>query len=176
MVICLVRGRRYRFAMAQLISLPLTISCSSKSRLVLPFWYQLTRVVPVKGPLNRCCCCCCCCYTYLHECVILGSSELSIDELLVLQSLVSVLLPLLRYVTADGENSHEVCVLHVLYYQGCYFPETRIPAKARFGWPYGKNGRLGGHIGETGSRNTAATQKINSLTLVSYSLLQTVFC
>jgi len=31
------------------------------------------------------------------------------------------------------------------------------------------------HIGETGSRNTAETQKINSLTLVSYSLLQTVF-
>jgi len=28
--------------MAQLMSLPLTVSCSSKSRLVLPFWYQLT--------------------------------------------------------------------------------------------------------------------------------------
>jgi len=25
---------------------------SVKSRLVLPFWYRLTRVVPVKGPLN----------------------------------------------------------------------------------------------------------------------------
>jgi len=37
--------------MAQQIPLPLTISCSSKSRLVLtflvlPFWYLLTRVVP----------------------------------------------------------------------------------------------------------------------------------
>jgi len=52
---------------------------------------------------------------------------------------------------------------------------TGSTAKARFGRPYGKNGRLGGHIGETGGRNTAATQKINSLTLVSYSLLQTVF-
>jgi len=31
---------------AQQIPLPLTISCSSKSRLVLPFWYLLTRVVP----------------------------------------------------------------------------------------------------------------------------------
>ena len=38
-----------------------------------------------------------------------------------------------------------------------------------------KNGRFGGRIGETGSRNTAATQKINSLTLVSYLLLQIVF-
>ena len=29
---------------------------SVKSRLVLPFWYRLTRVVPEKGPLNRCVC------------------------------------------------------------------------------------------------------------------------
>ena len=29
---------------------------SVKSRLVLPFWYRLTRVVPDKGPLNRCVC------------------------------------------------------------------------------------------------------------------------
>ena len=27
---------------------------SVKSRLVLPFWYRLTRVVPDKGPLNVC--------------------------------------------------------------------------------------------------------------------------
>ena len=27
---------------------------SVKSRLVLPFWYRLTRVVPDNGPLNRC--------------------------------------------------------------------------------------------------------------------------
>ena len=47
--------------MAQLMPLPLTVSCSSKSRLVLPFWYQLIRVVPDEGPLNGCCCCCCCC-------------------------------------------------------------------------------------------------------------------
>jgi len=33
--------------------LPLTVSCFSKI-LVLPFWYQLTRVVPDKGPLNTC--------------------------------------------------------------------------------------------------------------------------
>jgi len=34
--------------MAQLMSLPFTISCSSKSRLVLPFWCWLTWVVPDK--------------------------------------------------------------------------------------------------------------------------------
>ena len=30
---------------------------SVKSRLVLPFWYRLTRVDPDKGPLNGCVCC-----------------------------------------------------------------------------------------------------------------------
>ena len=33
---------------------------SVKSRLVLPFWYRLTRVVPQKGPLNGCMCVCVC--------------------------------------------------------------------------------------------------------------------
>ena len=42
--------------LAQLMPLPLTVSCSSKSRLVLPFWYRLTRVVIDKGPLNGCLC------------------------------------------------------------------------------------------------------------------------
>ena len=31
---------------------------SVKSRLLLPFWYRLTRVVPDKGPLNGCVCVC----------------------------------------------------------------------------------------------------------------------
>jgi len=31
---------------------------SQKSRLVLPFWYRLTQVVPEKGPLNGCMCVC----------------------------------------------------------------------------------------------------------------------
>jgi len=34
--------------MAQLMPLPLTVSCFSKSRLVLLFWYWLTRVIPDK--------------------------------------------------------------------------------------------------------------------------------
>jgi len=44
-VICLGRGADLH--MDQLISLSLTVFCSRKSRLVLvlPFWYQLTRVV-----------------------------------------------------------------------------------------------------------------------------------
>jgi len=39
---------RCRFASAQLMPPPLTISCSRKSGLVLPFWCWLTRVVPDK--------------------------------------------------------------------------------------------------------------------------------
>ena len=53
MVICLERGADLH--MAQLMPLPLA---SVKSRLVLPFWYRLTWVVPDKGPLNVCVCVC----------------------------------------------------------------------------------------------------------------------
>jgi len=50
MVICLERGAHLH--MAQLMPLPLTVSCFSKIQIALPFWYGLTRVVPKKGPLN----------------------------------------------------------------------------------------------------------------------------
>jgi len=52
-VICLERGTDVH--VAQLMPLPLSLSLASvKSRLVLPFWYRLTWVVPEKGPLNVC--------------------------------------------------------------------------------------------------------------------------
>jgi len=54
-VICL--GRDADLHMAQLMPLPLTVSCSGKSRLVLPYWHRPTQVITDKGPLNRCCCC-----------------------------------------------------------------------------------------------------------------------
>jgi len=50
-------GARCRFAYGPADANATQYFCSSKSRLVLPFWYRLTRVVPDKGPLNRCCCC-----------------------------------------------------------------------------------------------------------------------
>jgi len=53
-VICLERDADLH--MAQLMPLPLTVSSSVKSRLVLPFWYWLTRVVSDKGQLNGCVC------------------------------------------------------------------------------------------------------------------------
>ena len=56
MVVCLERDADLH--MAQLMLLPLTVSL--KSRLILLFWYQLTWVVPEKGPLNVCVCVCSC--------------------------------------------------------------------------------------------------------------------
>ena len=53
-VICLERGADLH--MAQLMPLPLTVSCFSKIQIVLPFWYRLTRVVLDKGPSNGCAC------------------------------------------------------------------------------------------------------------------------
>ena len=55
MVICLEWGADLH--MFQLMPLPLSLA-SVKSRLVLPFWYRLTWVVPEKGPLNGCVCVC----------------------------------------------------------------------------------------------------------------------
>ena len=41
---------------AQLMPLPLIVSCFSKIQIGLPFWCRLTLVVPDKGPLNGCVC------------------------------------------------------------------------------------------------------------------------
>ena len=62
MIIWLERGTD--LYMVQLMPLPLTVSCFSRSRLLLPFWYRHTWVMrevrhhTYKGPLNRCCRCC----------------------------------------------------------------------------------------------------------------------
>ena len=65
-VICLERGAYLH--MAQLMPLPLAVSCSSKIQIgFLPFWYRLTRVVPDEGSLNGCVCVCVCFLDiYLH--------------------------------------------------------------------------------------------------------------
>jgi len=52
MVICLERG--VDMHVAQLMPLPLTVSCFSKIQIGLPFWYWPTWVVLEKGPLNEC--------------------------------------------------------------------------------------------------------------------------
>jgi len=57
-VICLQWGADLH--MAQLMTLPLTVSCFSKIQIGFTFWYRLTRVIPDKGPLNGCVCVCVC--------------------------------------------------------------------------------------------------------------------
>jgi len=55
-------GARCRLALWPSWCHCLSLSLASvKSRLVLPFWYRLTRLVPDKGPLNGCVCACVCC-------------------------------------------------------------------------------------------------------------------
>ena len=54
MVICLERDGD--FHIAQLMPLPLTVSCFCKIQIGFTFWYRLTRVVLEKGPLNVCVC------------------------------------------------------------------------------------------------------------------------
>jgi len=58
MVICLEQGADLH--MAQLMPLPLIVSCFSKIQIGLPLWYRPTRVVLEKGPLNGCVCVCVC--------------------------------------------------------------------------------------------------------------------
>ena len=54
MVICLEQGADLH--MAQLMPLPLTVSCFSKIQIGFAFLVLLTRVVPDKGLLNGCVC------------------------------------------------------------------------------------------------------------------------
>jgi len=58
MVICLERGADLHTA--QLMPLPLTVSCFSKIQIGFTLPYRITRVVPDKGPLNGCVCVCVC--------------------------------------------------------------------------------------------------------------------
>ena len=51
---CYLSGARCRLAYGPADAIATHSLASVKSRLVLPFWYRLTRVVPDKGPLNRC--------------------------------------------------------------------------------------------------------------------------
>jgi len=52
---------------------------SLKSRLVLPFWYWLTRVVLEKGPLNVCVCVCVC--ACVRACVHVQTNDYDVSSL-----------------------------------------------------------------------------------------------
>jgi len=63
---CILSSRRHSLSLA-----------SVKSRLVLPFWYRLTRVVLDKGPLNGCVCVCVCVIKGSCKCMPLCLAVLS---------------------------------------------------------------------------------------------------
>ena len=75
----------------------------------------------------------------------------------------------------SGFNSDHTIRLyaHGLLLESQFLPSSTVCSAVRA--KKGKNGRLGGRSGKTGSRNMAANPKMNSLTLVSYSVLQTLF-
>ena len=78
--------------------------------------------------------------------------------------------------TTSDFNSDRTIQQHGEHAHGLLLEIPFVPSRTdRWAVRAGKNGRLGGRRGETWSRNMAATQKINFLTLVSYSVLQTVF-
>jgi len=63
--VCLEQGAGLHIA--QLMPLPLTVSCFSKIQIGLPFWYRLTWVVLDKGPLNGVCVCV---FMYYHNALL----------------------------------------------------------------------------------------------------------
>ena len=66
MVICLERGADLH--MAQLMPLPLTVSCFSKIQIGFTFLVLVHLGSPRKGPLNGCVCVCCYCM-YCIQCI-----------------------------------------------------------------------------------------------------------
>jgi len=131
MIICLERGADLH--MAQLMPLPLTVSCFSKIQVGLPFWYRLTRVVPDKGPLNGCVCVCVCVcvlFTYLQPTGIqvarlTGKTSHSTPNdgklsilLAVFQISLSYLVPL-RCSSSTNCGREPLCIL---WYTGFYGP------------------------------------------------------
>jgi len=85
-VVCLERGTDLH--MAQLMPLPLTVSCFSKIQVGFTFLVPAHLGIPGKWPWNGCCCCCC--YTGLF-CIWEKSNNL----LIFLKTMRSRVMPLL---------------------------------------------------------------------------------
>jgi len=123
MVICLEQGADLH--MAQLMPLPLTASV--KSRLVLPFWYRLTRVVLDKGPLNGCVCVCVC-VVYLLCCRYLYYTDWGKTASVVRTRLDGSSPTLIK---KDLNNPNGIAVVGGKIYVTDSNYRTRVPASAR---------------------------------------------
>ena len=78
---------------------PLSLA-SVKSRLVLPFWYRLTQVVPDKGPLNVCVCVRACVRACVRVCVCAAVTDLFVECHLKLH--IDITLQWLHYIIWQG--------------------------------------------------------------------------
>ena len=123
MVICLERDADLH--MAQLMPLPLTVSCFSKILIGLPFLYRLTRVVPEKGPLNVCVCVCvracvraCVCFVCVH---IKWFTVVHIND-----TTVSTAAPHVSYVSKQCNNKNIDSVFCAMNAFRCLIPELMI--------------------------------------------------
>ena len=99
MVICLERGGDLH--MAQLMPLPLTVSCFSKIRIGFTFVVPAHRVVPDKGSLNGCVCVCVCAATACY--IIIGSLLLNLSRQLGVFIASNV-----QYIANSNSGSHWV--------------------------------------------------------------------
>ena len=111
---------RCRLAYGPADALPLTVSCLSKFRLVLPFLYRLTWVVPDKRPLNGCMCVC---VYYWCDCVIgscisvwLGHYILPFLCLPVVCSSRAVIVIIIRKTTFNKGRKYKLVLSAVAYW------------------------------------------------------------
>ena len=92
---------------------------SVKSRLILPFWYRLTLVVPHKGPLNGCVCVvyerhCICCVFFFRK-----------------QNIRSLFWSHLRQLDSEQVNL-EVCISISVINYWLYFWTSRLPQMSEY--------------------------------------------
>ena len=97
--------------MAQLMPLPLTVSCFSKIQTGFTFWYRLTWVVPEKGSLNGCVCVCVCPATVMSVLLLLGNSD---SEAGCLKTVINVVINLRpgSGMLMLHNSCREVCINH----------------------------------------------------------------
>ena len=80
MVLCLEQGADLH--MAQLMPLPLTVSCFSKIQIGFTFLVPAHPGRPTKGPLNGCVCVCTLSFQYIYVCVHITYSRHDITSIM----------------------------------------------------------------------------------------------
>ena len=95
---------------------------SVKSRLVIPFWYRLTWVVPEKGPLNGCVCVSVICITGLYS----DTNNSIVDDL---NWVVSW--PALRWDSEEAEIWHAVLLQLTVFWADPLCTPTKLQERSK---------------------------------------------